>query len=434
VEDLEQLQSLVREALEHLYDHSFLETHPLAQVLARRGSTQGRGRALQQILLDAVQALKPPPDLPYESLAWRKYRYLFLRYVQGQPAEEIADDLGIGLRQSRRYAREAMTAVTLLLWDQYREQLQAGSDPADAARSRAESESVAAGLAETEAGLSPTDQELSQVQAGMRPESAPLSATLAGVVATIQPLVEKLGVGFVQSLPESLESAIVERTSVRHALLNLISLCLENGGSAMSLEAKSRVQAHEATVVLKVALPRSVRENPTDLTRDHRWTLARRILEQQQGGLKLSTVNAESTLLELTLALAQGRRILLVEDNVDAIQLYTRYLSGLYSVSAITDGARALESIEREKPTAIVLDVMMPGKDGWEILQHLKSDPQTRDIPVVICSVLKERDLALALGAGDFLAKPVAKAELLRSLDRLIASPRLLEKHSQAGS
>jgi CheY-like chemotaxis protein len=85
---------------------------------------------------------------------------------------------------------------------------------------------------------------------------------------------------------------------------------------------------------------------------------------------------------------------------------------------AAVDGTRALECAEAEQPAAIVLDVMMPGRDGWEVLQVLKSHPATRHIPVVVCSVLQERDLALALGAAELLVKPVARPDLLRALGR----------------
>jgi CheY-like chemotaxis protein len=132
----------------------------------------------------------------------------------------------------------------------------------------------------------------------------------------------------------------------------------------------------------------------------------------------------DGLVISLTLRAINGPKVLIVEDNADALQLYRRYLSDSpYRMLAATDGARALESAEAERPAAIVLDVMMPSQDGWEILQLLKANPDTRAIPVVICSVLRERELALALGAIEFLVKPVSRDELLLALERLRSVP-----------
>ena len=70
-------------------------------------------------------------------------------------------------------------------------------------------------------------------------------------------------------------------------------------------------------------------------------------------------------------------------------------------------------------PAAITLDIMMPNQDGWEILQALKSDPATRSIPVIICSVLEDPELAHSLGAAAYLQKPISQAALLDVLGEL---------------
>ena len=75
------------------------------------------------------------------------------------------------------------------------------------------------------------------------------------------------------------------------------------------------------------------------------------------------------------------------------------------------------------RPAAIALDVMMAGQDGWETLQQLKNHPQTQAIPVLICSVLREPELARFLGAAALLPKPVTRPELLGALARLGVVP-----------
>lgn len=97
---------------------------------------------------------------------------------------------------------------------------------------------------------------------------------------------------------------------------------------------------------------------------------------------------------------AQDPEILLViDDNEDLVTLFRRYLAGHnWQVVGATNGAEVRRIMAQAHPTLIVLDVMMPGQDGWELLLALKKDENTRNIPVIICSVLNEPRLALAPG------------------------------------
>jgi len=85
----------------------------------------------------------------------------------------------------------------------------------------------------------------------------------------------------------------------------------------------------------------------------------------------------------------------------------------------MTTGEGVVETAKRLKPYAITLDVIMPGKDGWQIIQELKSDPETRDIPIIVCSIMSEADKGLSMGVADYLVKPVTEQELLDALIRL---------------
>ena len=74
------------------------------------------------------------------------------------------------------------------------------------------------------------------------------------------------------------------------------------------------------------------------------------------------------------------------------------------------------------KPFAITLDIMMPNTDGWTLLTELKSDPATRDIPVIVCSILEQADKGFSLGATDYLVKPILEEDLVHAIDRLIGT------------
>jgi len=112
--------------------------------------------------------------------------------------------------------------------------------------------------------------------------------------------------------------------------------------------------------------------------------------------------------------------VLVVEDDPSAIRLLRAYLEPEgYEVRVAASGERAIDDARAEPPTAILLDVLLPGIDGWEVLRRLKADPGLRDIPVVIVTVVDEEDVGLALGAVDYIVKPVDRDALLASLGRL---------------
>jgi CheY-like chemotaxis protein len=114
------------------------------------------------------------------------------------------------------------------------------------------------------------------------------------------------------------------------------------------------------------------------------------------------------------------KTLLMIEDNEGLIRAFQGYLADYdYLVIGATTGDEALKLAREVIPAAITLDIMMPSQDGWEILQALKSNPSTRSIPVIICSVLEDPELARSLGAEAYLQKPISQADLLEALDKL---------------
>ena len=85
-------------------------------------------------------------------------------------------------------------------------------------------------------------------------------------------------------------------------------------------------------------------------------------------------------------------------------------------MSIAHDGAIGLASIRRDKPVAVILDVRLPGMDGWEVLRTIKSDPEIAELPVVVVSVLAERAKGISLGAAEYLVKPTSRDEVLAAL------------------
>lgn len=137
------------------------------------------------------------------------------------------------------------------------------------------------------------------------------------------------------------------------------------------------------------------------------------------------------------------KRVLIVDDNKSLVLVAARVLEKEgYDVSTAFDGMEGVAKAQTEKPDLIILDIGMPGPDGYEVCRELKMDPNTANIPVVFLSSkgnlderegpsatgLKEVKLAYSLGAYDFIHKPISARELITvvndafALDKIISS------------
>ena len=109
--------------------------------------------------------------------------------------------------------------------------------------------------------------------------------------------------------------------------------------------------------------------------------------------------------------------VLVVEDDRQASELIRQYLSEAdYAVAHAFDGKQAIQMARELKPFVITLDILLPEKDGWEVLAELKSLPETKEIPVVIVSITEKRQLGLNLGAIEYFVKPVNKVQLIEAV------------------
>jgi CheY-like chemotaxis protein len=117
-----------------------------------------------------------------------------------------------------------------------------------------------------------------------------------------------------------------------------------------------------------------------------------------------------------------GPTILVIDDNEGLVNLLRRYLADQpCQVLAATNGSEGLQMARDVLPRAVVLDVMMPDMDGWELLQRIKTNPETEGIPVIVCSVIDDPELAYSLGAERFIAKPVNRQTVLEALHEIKA-------------
>jgi len=117
-------------------------------------------------------------------------------------------------------------------------------------------------------------------------------------------------------------------------------------------------------------------------------------------------------------ALATGHLVLVIDDdpNVQDILRSTLNTAG-FDVICAESGVEGVRLARELSPVAITLDVVMQGMDGWSILTQLKSQPDTKDIPIVLVTISDDKSLGMALGAAEFITKPVDRSQLLRVID-----------------
>lgn len=143
-------------------------------------------------------------------------------------------------------------------------------------------------------------------------------------------------------------------------------------------------------------------------------------MSESAGDVKIrqtgATVDFQITLPSATEAIS----VLAIDDNPDLLNFYRRWTTNTpYQITPLTDGQHLFETIAATKPDLIVLDVMLPDTDGWELLTYLHEHPDTHSIPVIICSVIRREELALTLGARLYVPKPVRRRQFIAALDQV---------------
>ena len=98
-----------------------------------------------------------------------------------------------------------------------------------------------------------------------------------------------------------------------------------------------------------------------------------------------------------------------------------------YNVIIANNGKDGLKLAKKFKPNLITLDILMPEMDGWSVLRTLKADPDVSSIPVIMASILDEKNKGFSLGASDFVSKPIEKESLLNSIQNLIGKSQNLK-------
>jgi CheY-like chemotaxis protein len=379
----------VKLALEHLYDFPYLQRHPLARSTRSGQEKPGEmaGHCLRRELLAAMETLNPGSEAQFRSPQARLYNVLHLHYVEGYTIQETARELGLSLRQAYRDLRSGEESVAAVLW---------AHRPAPAEPRPPPPNSIQAELAHLATQPRPTDMCL---LVGRAQKAVEKLAQQRGVVFRLKTPSEPLVLSVDETAARQVVTSVLSRL-VQQARPGIAHVRLFGDGELVVLALRYILDAEAAGGAVVDSIVAKLIEHLG-------WTLGQD--DQRDGSRSVALY-----------VMARGSTILVIDDNEGLVQLVERYLTGqACRVLAASNGPEGVELAQELAPDAIVLDVMMPGMDGWEVLQALRSHPRTAAIPVIVCSVFDDPELAHSLGASFFLPKPVSRDAMLSTLHRL---------------
>jgi CheY-like chemotaxis protein len=421
--------SQVGEALRHLYDPSALVRSPLADLLGisagtdQRQAADRRSQRLRALLLETIESLNPGPGISFRSLSARSYQALHLHYVEGHTVEEVGRLLSLSLRQAYRDIRKGESDLATLLWERCL---------AEERRSELSTAPALAGFA------SASRQFVSDQGAVLReeierlpsyPVNTSLQQALDQAAESLLALAGRVGV----SLSLQLEQDCLVRadpSALRQCLTAMLSCAVQSckraepgdrpGCSAQVVALADRRPSQGRSVELRLSC-RPVGQAALS-GQGNLLSLARTLASALGGAEFAATVEGGEVQLRLRLQAALTPMLMVIDDNEGLPELFRRYLSDSdWSVVGVADASEGLRLAKEHPPSAIVLDILMPVIDGWALLSQLKSDPLTADVPVIVCSVFNDPELALSLGAAMCIPKPVSQSTLLAALRRVRA-------------
>jgi signal transduction histidine kinase/DNA-binding response OmpR family regulator len=308
--------------------------------------------------------------------------------------------------------------------------------------------------------------DLSKIEAGKMElflEDFDVRALVQDVEATIRPLVEKNQNLLEVTCPPDIGTLHADLTRVRQILFNLMSNAAKfTQHGRVGLEVFPLRIAGEGWIEFAVAdtgigltleqqrrLFQSFTQADPSTSRKYGGTglglvISRRFAQMMGGDIELQSEFGRGSVFTVRLPRVAGRArpvpghaaaptpassplVLVVDDEKATRELITRGLQKEgFRVLVAATGEEALRLAREKRPDAISLDVLMPGMDGWTVLRSLKGDPLTSSIPVVMVSMLDDRDIGHALGAADYLTKPFDREKLVVALRRFRqgSSPR----------
>lgn len=387
-------------ALAHLFDPDYRPSDVLRIVIDH--DPKDEPASLQRAIARAIEEMRPPAEVPAGSPARRNFDILYYRYVLKLTQEEVAEQLLLSSRTVQRAQREAIYMLAQMLWETYRRRCGYTPAPSDTTAYNEPFTSVdwRAQLEQELALLHAEGHENMTEIADVIREAAELARL------SIQNPQVHVELGYVQpGLTAAIHPVVLCQL--------LIAAIARLGRLTQSGCIRVSSQLYDGDVRVTVSGPITGEPGEIEATLTHGLPLP-------AGATVHVQFEGRHVFWRLSLPSSKVVTVLVIDDNPEMVHFYRRCTIGTcYRVVHAPAGRTALETIVEHQPDIVVLDVMLPDVDGWKVLMRLHENPATRGLPVIVCSVIREEELALALGASLYLAKPVTPQEFVRALDQL---------------
>ena len=316
--------------------------------------------------------------------------------------------------------------------------------------------------------------DLSKIEAGkieLYFETFIVSDIMRDIIATSEPLAQKNNNELILENNLDFDSMHSDQTRVRQIVLNLVSNACkftENGQVTLALNSRSKKEKQILDIVVTDTgigmskeqvrkLFQAFTQADSSTTRKYGGTglgliITKHLSRIMGGDVEVSSVEGEGTTFTASIVInaddtenveAQAIKydavvlndgdqlsssnaehtILIIDDDPTVRDLMKRQLQrDGFGVLIAEDGPSGIKMAIETRPDAIVLDILMPGMDGWSVLRTLKASEETANIPVIMASILDEKNRGFSLGAADYLSKPVERDRLISSIEKLIGS------------
>ena len=301
--------------------------------------------------------------------------------------------------------------------------------------------------------------DLSKIEAGrmdVNPKPFSLRLTLENIVESLAPLAGEKGIEIYPEIPQDLPLLESDEIRVSQILQNLVANAVKfTDAGSVTVSANSDPEKFSVRIgdtgigIAENDLPYifdEFRQVDGTSARRHEGSglglaIARKAARMLGGEIAVQSAPGKGSTFTLTLPIhwqgkatvyepvvirqpsevkSKRKTILVVDDEPEMAAMISRYLlQEGYNTLTATSGMEALELALRERPFAITLDIIMPDMDGWEVLQGLKKNPETKEIPVIVVSISEDRETGFALGAVGYVTKPVAKKQLIYEIEKI---------------
>lgn len=373
----------VKEALEKLYDFQALQENELTKEFDAHQSKSGSTgtHQLRSQLIDAIESLNPGQNVAAHSGTVRIYNLIYMHYVGRLTIQQVAYEIGVSLRQAYRDLRRGQELVSAVLWDKLHRDTPI------------------------------TNPEMSVSAELTRLEDNPISIVLRDLLETalrpVQILADKYAIALHVEAPQNAITITTNPIMGQQIITHILSQIIQQVKPSIL-----NIQLAEGATFIHIQY------DDSSHLKLHIEPIIQQMIQQVHWEFEYSAKNGIQTI-----GIQSSKRralVLVIDDNEGLIHLLQRYLTDdAYTVMSVPNSEQGLQLIPQLQPDAIILDVMMPGIDGWELLQRLRTRRETTLIPVIICSVINDPELAFALGASQYISKPVTRESLRLALQQL---------------